>query len=185
MAISRAKGACGTLIVTVGGLLTARPCRTVRASGTVYCHMYHPGVDFALSVPRTDAPSHTPENVARYFKQGMENMPRELGRRRHHVSEDPGDGVEGEVSGIRGNTDSANREGRGRRCVDSGDGSMGASHSPSRKPEMRLCTRTSPSRKTTRRTCEASPSCCCAICSRCLACCREAQGAPKDRDVQA
>ena len=38
--------------------------------------MYHPGTAFAPSLPSTDAPAYTPENVARYFKQGMENMPR-------------------------------------------------------------------------------------------------------------
>ena len=38
--------------------------------------LYRPGVDFAPSLPNTDAPASTPENVARYFKQGMENMPR-------------------------------------------------------------------------------------------------------------
>ena len=38
--------------------------------------MNQPDVKFAPSPPSTDAPAYTPENVARYFKQGMENTPR-------------------------------------------------------------------------------------------------------------
>ena len=42
------------------------------------------------SLPENGAPAHTPENVARFFEQAMDNLPKKLGRSRRYVPQGTG-----------------------------------------------------------------------------------------------